>query len=400
MATAPEHVVPAAPERPAPAALSPGPAPARRAPRRRGALVLAAGAVVLAVVAAALAVRHLERASAMPDGLIQVNGRLEGDPVTVAGKLAGRIATLAVREGDAVQAGQLLVTLEDATARARLEQARGAADVAEARLGAAGAELEVLRRSVPLAVDAAEASRTASEASLARAEVSAEQAARDRARARALREGGSMDPQTEERAELAARLAEGELRRARADAVRADRQLADARLGALRIAAKAQEVRMLEAAARQARGGVAEAAAAVDDLRIASPIAGTVITRFVEPGEVVAAGAPLLELVDLDRLYLKVFVREQDVGRVRLGLPARIHTDAFPDEPVAAEVRFIASRAEFTPKEVQTPDERARLVYAVKLYLAANPDHRLGPGLSADAIIRWKEGVPWVRPRW
>lgn len=80
-------------------------------------------------------------------------------------------------------------------------------------------------------------------------------------------------------------------------------------------------------------------------------------------------------------------------------MPARIHTDAFPDEPFEATVRYIASKAEFTPKEVQTPDERVKLIYAVRLYLTANPNHRLTPGLPADAVIRWKDGVAWSKPR-
>jgi len=120
---------------------------------------------------------------------------------------------------------------------------------------------------------------------------------------------------------------------------------------------------------------------------------------MVDAGEVVAVGAPLLELVDLDHLYLKVYVPEIQIGKVRLDLPARIYTDAFPEQPFEARVRYIASKAEFTPKEVQTPDERVKLIYAVKLYLNDNPDHRLTPGLPADAIIRWKDDVPWTKPR-
>jgi HlyD family secretion protein len=121
---------------------------------------------------------------------------------------------------------------------------------------------------------------------------------------------------------------------------------------------------------------------------------------MVDSGEVVGAGTPLLVLVDLDRLYLKVYVPEVEIGKLRLGLPARVYTDAFPDQPFAASVRHIASQAEFTPKEVQTPDERVKLVYAVKLYLTENPGHRLTPGLPADAVIRWDPDVPWERPRW
>jgi len=97
---------------------------------------------------------------------------------------------------------------------------------------------------------------------------------------------------------------------------------------------------------------------------------------------------------------LKVYVPEIEIGKVRLGLPARIYTDAFPDKPFPATLRYIASQAEFTPKEVQTADERVKLVYAVKLYLDENPDHRLTPGLPADAVIRWQENAPWAKPRW
>jgi HlyD family secretion protein len=120
---------------------------------------------------------------------------------------------------------------------------------------------------------------------------------------------------------------------------------------------------------------------------------------MVDVGEVVVGGAPLLELVDLDRLYLQVYVPEVQIGKVSLDLPARIYTDAFPDQPFDATVRYIASKAEFTPKEIQTPDERVKLIYAVRLYLRDNPEHRLTPGLPADAVIRWKNDAAWARPR-
>lgn len=376
----------------------PGPPPP--APRRRRRWLLAASLIAAVAAGAALAQTLVARRNALPDGFIQVNGRLEGDPVTIAGKLPGRIAVLAAREGDQVTAGQVLVRLDDATARARRDEGRAAEEAAWARVAAARAELEILRQSVPISTSSAEAALAAATSSLEKARATSDQAGRERERARRLREGDALDPQSAERLEAASRVASREVERTRAEAARAARQLADARLGPARIAAQEEQLRVLEAVARQAGAQLAQAQAALDDLTIVSPASGTVTTRFTEVGEVVAAGAPLLEVVDLDRLYLKVFVRERDVGRVRLGLPARVFTDAFPDDPFPAEVRYIASRAEFTPKEVQTADERARLVYAVKLYLARNPDHRLTPGLSADALIRWKDGAAWVKPRW
>jgi HlyD family secretion protein len=100
---------------------------------------------------------------------------------------------------------------------------------------------------------------------------------------------------------------------------------------------------------------------------------------MVDVGEVITAGSPIFDIVNLDRLYLQVYIPEKDIGKVRLGLPARIYADAFPNTFFPATVRYIASRAQFTPKEVQTPDERVKLVFAVRLYLDENPNHCLLP---------------------
>lgn len=338
--------------------------------------------------------------SAVVEGLIQANGRIEGDAVTVAGKVAGKIAGIEVREGDAVQAGQLLVRLDDAQLRARVDQAAAAVATLESQLASAKVGLDLLRKEIPLAADSATAGVGRAQAALTKAEASERQARLDADRLRDLAAKGFSSNQVYERAQLALDAAASESRSAREALVQSRMQLAQAELGGDRIRAREAEFLALQAQVRQARAARAEAESVLADLTIRAPAAGVVVARAREPGEVVSAGAPLLELVDLDQLYLKVYVAEAQIGKLRLGLPAQIYTDAFPDQPFEATVRTISSRAEFTPKEVQTPDERVKLVYAVKLYLKSNPDHRLTPGLPADAVIRWKEGVPWARPRW
>ncbi|MBI1735370.1 MAG: efflux RND transporter periplasmic adaptor subunit [Candidatus Rokubacteria bacterium] len=447
---------------------------------RAGAIVLA---VVIATGASVAYVRWVAR-PALPEGLIQANGRIEGDRITISAKLGGRVQRLLAREGDTVEPNQVLVVLDDAQAEARVAQARAAlayarervreaeaavagadagvsraaAAVAEARaqreharqavtsvdarLAAASTGLAVLRREVDVGVATAEAGLAHAAAVVARAEAADAQTRRDADRARRLMEQELIEPQRAEQAELTWIAARSELASARSAVAQAQQQLADARLGPERIRVREDEIRALDAQRAQAHAGVAQADAALDraqvataearavleraraalrqaeagrdqaaaavtemesvrgDLTIVAPAAGVVTTRLVDAGEVVGAGAPLLDLVDLDRLYLKVFVPETAIGKLRLGLPARVHVDAWPSESYAATLRHIASRAEFTPKEVQTPDERVKLVYAVKLYLDRNPEHRLTPGLPADAIIRWKERTPWQRPRW
>jgi HlyD family secretion protein len=445
------------------------------------------GLAVVALVLLAgmmLAYTRWSQRAALPEGLVQANGRIEGDRITVASKVPGRVRALRAREGDTVRAGQVVVLLDDAQAVARVAQARaalaqavsrrrhadavvGEADtgVARARAAVAQAEaatvraaqavvtlesrvraaetgLSVLRRETDVALETAQAGLAQARSAVTHAEATEVQTRRDAERYARLAEQGLVEPQRAELAELAWTAAHSGVVAARSALLQAEQRLADARLGPDRIRARESERSALESERAQAEAGVTEARAAVDearlvvgqglaalaqaqagraaaaaaeaqaraavdeaesahgDLSIVAPADGVVTTRTINIGEVIGAGAPLLELADLDRLYLRVFVAETDIGKVRLGLPARIYTDAFPDRPVAATVRYIASRAEFTPKEIQTADERVKLVYAVKLYLDANPEHRLTPGLPGDAVIRWNEAVPWQRPRW
>ncbi len=336
--------------------------------------------------------------SRLPDGLIQANGRMEGDHVTVASKFPGRIQELLVREGATVTAGQVLIRLDDNQTTARVEQARHAADSLEAQVQAKHMELAVLNLDVPLAIERADA-QVAKAKNTVDKTLSVEREARsDAKRFLALAEKEAVSVQEREQAVMRWEVAQKDVASAQSALTQAKKELAQAELGWKRIRTKEAEVSALERLRDQADAVLDEAESVLNDFTITAPINGTVTTRMIDVGEVVAAGAPLLELVDLDHLYLKVYVPELQIGKIRLGLPARIFTDAFPDQPFEATVRYIASKAEFTPKEVQTPDERVKLIFAVKLYLAENPDHQLVPGLPADAIIRWKKDVAWVKP--
>ena len=336
----------------------------------------------------------------LPEGLIQANGRIEGDHYTVASKMAGRIVQLLAREGDSVKKGQTLLKLDDVQIRAKVEQARAAVKSAEAQLKAARIDLVTLKKTVPLKIDTARSGVAHREAVLVATEVKREQADRDARRYRRLLKAHAISSQKSEYADLALKVAKEDYSVAQAALTQARKELAEAQLGKNRIKAGQSRLSALEAQLEQTTAVLAEAQSGLDELIIYAPATGMITTRMADIGEVIAAGSPLFDIVDLDRLYLKCYVPEKQIGKVRFGLPAYIYTDAFPDEPVPATVRYIASRAEFTPKEVQTPDERVKLVYAVKLYLDANPEHRLTPGLPADTVIRWQKSTPWAKPRW
>jgi HlyD family secretion protein len=234
---------------------------------------------------------------------------------------------------------------------------------------------------------------------LEKTEAVAQEARRDLARMRALLPDQAVSHRLVEQTEARWKAAVSDKAAAQGALAQARKELAQAELGWKRIQSKEKEVAALEQQRDQADAALAEVVSILSDLTITAPTDGTITTRMIDVGEVVATGTPLLELVNLDRLYLQVYVPQIQIGKVRLGLPARIYTDAFPNRPYDATVKYISSKAEFTPKEVQTPDERVKLIYAVRLYVQENPDHRLTPGLPADAIIRWKEDVAWTRPR-
>lgn len=336
----------------------------------------------------------------LPEGLIQANGRIEGDHVTVSSKFPGRIQQLLVREGATVTAGQVLIRLDDSQTSARADQARHAAEAHEAQVQAAHMTLAVLNLDVPLAIERADAQVAKAKDAVSKA-LSVEREARsDAQRFRDLAAKDEASIQQRDQSRMRWEVAQRDIASARSALTQATKELAQAELGWKRIRAKESDVNALERQKEQAYAVLDEAESIVKDLTITAPAGGTVTTRMIDVGEVVAPGAPLLELVDLDHLYLKVYVPEVQIGKLRLDLPARIYTDAFPKQAFDATVRYIASKAEFTPKEVQTPDERVKLIYAVKLYLTVNPDHRLTPGLPADAVVRWKEDVAWVQPKW
>jgi len=158
------------------------------------------------------------------------------------------------------------------------------------------------------------------------------------------------------------------------------------------------EADVQSAALNEARASLAEQQRYLDEMTVRAPTAGTVLVRTIERGEWVQPGTPLYTLVDLSQLYLKIYVPEPDIGKIVHDQPARVHIDAFPDRFFPARVSKIANEAEFTPKNVETREERVKLVFAVELALDENPGGALKPGMPADAVVRLEDGPDWITP--
>jgi HlyD family secretion protein len=332
MATPAEHKPPEAPDR---VASQPEAREADRFSRRR---LLVAGTVLLVVTLAGFGVwRLFFAAPALPAGVIAMSGRIEGDDSAIASKTAGRLREIAVREGDQVEAGAVIAVLDDEQIRAREQQANAALRQAESRLAV-------------------------SQAQEVQAEASHAQAKWDReAFTRLFKEGGIAEQQ--------ARQSQNAERTQAAVVVAAQRQVGAA-----------------QADAEGARAQLVEAQANRKDLNVLAPFTGTVATRTAEPGEVVAAGTPIITLIDMGRVYLRGFVPEGEIGRVRVGQPARVYIDSAPTTPIDAVVMRIDPEATFTPENTYFREERVKQVVGLKLLLRGAIGFAK-PGMPADGEI-------------
>ena len=381
--------------------------------RSRRPLALVAALIVLAALGVTGWRVFLAR-PAVPPGVIALSGRIEGDDSAVGAKTSGRIRTITVREGDQVTPGQVIAVLDDAQIRSREQQSEAAVRQAQARLALSRHQITVLNeqlRQSELAVDQAkadaqgrvseaEARLAAAEAQLAQSEASYAQAKWERdAYARLVQMGavavqdGKLKENTERAQAAVVAAAHKQVDAAQGAVTTARASLANPAIRSSQVAAvqgqilQAQaDIAALEADAERARAQLDEARANRADLSVIAPFAGTVATRTAEPGEVVMAGTPIVTLVNMGEVYLRGFVPEGDIGRVRLGQPARVYLDSSPKTPVEAFVSRVDPEASFTPENTYFREDRVKQVVGVKLQLRGATGFAK-PGMPADGEI-------------
>ena len=353
------------------------------------------------------------------------SGTIEAVQSNLAFQVGGRVQSVTIDEGQAAVAGEVLAVLDHRELGALRDQA--AANLVRAEQGLRQLEtvLAVNRHVLPAeveragaAVDALRAQVQAAESGLRsqdveRARLAAEStrvaldnARRDKQRYDELFSRGVVAERVRDTYSLQFETALREHQRAleayaqaREGSRREDIDAARARLAegeaALRLARS--NLQKIEASESDVDAARAQAAAAAAALRVAelqldhavlkAPYAGIILSRGVEPGEVVAPNQEVLSIADLSTVDLKVFVEETEIGRVRPGQAVEVRIDTFPDKRYAGRVAYVSPQAEFTPKIIQTQKERVKLVFLVKIHVP-NPDHELKPGMPADAWFR------------
>lgn len=368
---------------------------------RRGRRWLRAAVLVLAVLALAALLKPWALtwfAPPPPEGLLFASGRIEGRITTLTPRSSAWVVTLHADEGQAVKPGQLLATLNDEAQRERVRSAEEQLNALGERLRAANTQVAMTQEQTSLQIEQAAAALREAETRVLRSRANLLQARRDADRAGLLVARDLIAPQEAEHARLKVEVEEQGVKEAEAALVSAEKRLDLAGLGPQQVEALRAERDALARQRMQAQAQLAEQQSHVTSFAIRSPIAGRILTRTVEVGERVSEGTPLFTVVDLDRLYVKIYVPEPSIGKVALGQEARVYVDAYPDRPFSARVSKVAQQAEFTPKNVETREERVKLVFPVEVALAENPGGVLKPGMPADAVVRWQPEASWASP--
>ncbi|MCL6576725.1 efflux RND transporter periplasmic adaptor subunit [Kyrpidia sp.] len=359
------------------------------------------------------------------------SGIIEGTEIPIQTEVGGTVQSLPVAEGASVKKGQLLVALDDQSYQLQVQGAQAGVDAALAALRDAQAGSRA--QEIAAAMAAVDQTRALADQSAANSKAAGEQVnalianqsqlmsnlkgAQDTlayqqqqlARVQALQKAGAATQQQVDAAQQAVNQAQTQVDNLQAQlqgiqaqirqaqnaqaaaqsgyaSALANERSAQAKLDLLKAGATDQHLKQLIAMKDQADAKLAEARRQLEKTRVTAPEDGVFLRRDVEVGQVVKPGATLGVLLKKDELKVVIYVPEADLGRVKLGQPAAIRVDAYPGETFSGRVSVIADRAEFTPKNVQTPDERAKMVFAVTVEITSGLD-RLRAGMPADVVL-------------
>jgi len=303
----------------------------------------------------------------LPQGIVSSNGRIEATEIDVAAKLPGRIGEILVNEGEFVRAGQVLVKMDTTVLKAQLREAQ--ALLQQAIVSIDTARSQVTQR---------EAEKATAEAVVAQRQAELVAARQRLARAGELVEKGHVTRQRYDDDRAAVEGAQAAVTAAKAQVASADAAL---------TTAKSQVIKA-ESEVEAARATTQRIQADIDDSELRSPRDGRVQFRVAQPGEVVQAGGRVLNLLDLSDVYMTFFLPTASAGRIALGSEARIILDAAPQYVIPAHISFVADVAQFTPKTVETAEEREKLMFRIRA--------QIDPELLKKHLTRVKTGLPGV----
>lgn len=325
--------------------------------------LLIAAAVLVAIVAGVLLIKSLRSGS--DDNAITVSGNIEVTTVELSFKIPGRVIERLVDEGETVTVGKVVAKLDPSDLIQETASRRAEVQAAQAVL----TELERGYRTEEIAQAAAV---------LKRIEAEAERIRIDFGRQQQLFRKEVISARDFDASQAAYESSQASVREARE------------RLKLLRSGPRKETIDQARARLRGSEALLALAETRLGYATLSSPVSGLVLSKNIEPGEQVAAGTPVITVGKLDEVWLRAYINEADLGRVKIGQQATVTTDTYPDKKYRGHISFISPEAEFTPKSVQTEKERVKLVYRIKITVP-NKEQELKPGMPADAEIALRD---------
>jgi HlyD family secretion protein len=324
--------------------------------------------VMMAVIIAGLLYYFFTQDKKEGNDFIKVSGNIETTEVNVGFKVPGRIVSLTVQEGDWVENGKVLAKLDDEDLRNRFELAKATLNSAQAKLSKllAGSRPEELREA---------------EAVLFQAKSDLENKQAHYERMKPLFERGVIPKENLDNAEAGYKMAKASFQKATENYL------------LVKEGPRKEDIEDARAQVEQARASLKLAETQLSYTVLHSPLSGVVLVKSSEMGEVVNPGTSVLTLADLGNVWLKAYIPETDLSKVKWGQEVVVTTDLRPRKEYKGKISFISSQAEFTPKSIQTEKERVTLVYRIKVDIP-NPDRELKPGMPADGKILLTSSLP------
>lgn len=298
--------------------------------------------VVLAVVVAAVA-WHFLKPAGTPPGLAYGNGRLEATETAVATKVQGKLIEVYFREGADLKTGQIAAQLDDAQLKADIRAAEAAVEQAKEY-------------------------------------------------AKAAREDVKSAQSQQQLASVTLRRTQELIKKGFISAAQLDKDVSSMRTANATLASARNRVIQADASIREAEARVDSLKSNLDDLTLRSPVDGRILYRLAEPGEVLSPGGRVFSILDLNDVYMYIYLANLEAGSVELGSEARIVLDAIPDNPIPCTVTYVSPRNQFTPKEVETRDEREKFMFRIKLQV--NQDWL---ARNIDIAKSGMPGIGWVK---
>jgi HlyD family secretion protein len=336
------------------------------------------GGIAVVAAAASLAVWQGIRGDGLPAGLTRANGRIEAVEIDIAAKTGGRLQDIMVREGDFVKTGDAIARLDTSQLGARMRQAQ--AELRRSKIAIDTAHSLVVQR---------QAERTAAEAVVEQQQAALSAANGKLARSQQLVQNNTVSQQVFDDDQTAVRKAEAALAAARASLAAADAAIGNASM----------QVVDAEAAVEAAKASIDSIRADIDDSTLRAPRDGRIQYRVAQPGEVVAGGGRVVNMLDFGDISMTFFLPTAEAGRLAIGAETRIVLDALPNRSIPATISFVSDVAQFTPKTVETEEERLKLMFRVRARIAPELIQKhveqIKTGLPGTAYVRLDPAVAW-----